>query len=112
MGDVKGGLQFTYISLDDSRIIKSQLLGNGGRTTENRGAIPYSIFLDPPVSRVGMTEKEARAAGLDIKTAVLPAAAIPKAKALGKTAGILKAVVDRQTGLILGAHLYLSLIHI
>ena len=111
MGDVKGGLQFTYISLDDSRIIKSQLLGNGGRTTENRGAIPYSIFLDPPVSRVGMTEKEARAAGLDIKTAVLPAAAIPKAKALGKTAGILKAVVDRQTGLILGAHLYCAESH-
>ena len=58
-----------------------------------------------------MTEKEARAAGLDIKTAVLPAAAIPKAKALGKTAGILKAVVDRQTGLILGAHLYCAESH-
>lgn len=48
MGDVAGGLQFTYISLDDSRIVKSQILGDGSRTTQNRGAVPYSVFLDPP----------------------------------------------------------------
>ena len=51
MGDVAGGLQFTYISLDDSRIVKSQILGDGGRTTQNRGEVPYSVFIDPPLSR-------------------------------------------------------------
>ena len=60
-GDVKSGLQFTYISLDDFRILRSQLFGDGSRTTENRGNIPYTVFIDPPLSRVGLTaEAEAR----------------------------------------------------
>lgn len=106
MGDVTGGLQFTYISLDDFRIVKSQLLGDGARTTENRGAIPYSVFLDPPFSRVGLTEKEAREQGYRVRIARLPAAAIPKAQVLQKPVGLLKAVLDADTGRILGAHLF------
>lgn len=106
MGDVTGGLQFTYISLDDSRIVKSQLLGDGSRTTGNRGAVPYSIFIDPPFSRVGMTEKEAREAGFEVKIAKLAAAAVPKAKVLKKTTGLFKAIIDTKTGKILGAHLF------
>lgn len=106
MGDVVGGLQFTYISLDDSRIVRSQLQGDGARTTANRGAVPYSVFLDPPFSRVGLSEEEARKAGYEVKIAKLPAAAIPKAKVLRKTTGLLKAVVDAQTGHILGAHFF------
>ena len=106
MGDVAGGLQFTYISLDDSRIVRSQLLGNGARTTENRGSVPYSVFLDPPFSRVGMSEAEAVKAGYSVKIAKLPAMAIPKAKLLRQPEGLLKAVVDANTGLILGAHLF------
>lgn len=106
MGDVVGGLQFTYISLDDFRIVKDDLLGNGARTTENRGAVPYSVFLDPPFSRVGMTEQEARDAGFNVKLAELPAAAIPKAQVLGKPVGLLKAVVDADTDRLLGAHLF------
>lgn len=106
MGDVVGGLQFTYISLDDFRIVKDDLLGDGARTTENRGAVPYSVFLDPPFSRVGMTEKEARDAGYAVKLAELPAAAIPKAQVLGKPVGLLKAVVDADTDRLLGAHLF------
>lgn len=106
MGDVTGGLQFTYISLDDSRIVKSQLLGDGSRTTGNRGAVPYSIFIDPPFSRVGMTEKEAREAGYDVKVTRLAAAAVPKAKVLKKTDGLFKAVIDAKTDKILGAHLF------
>ena len=106
MGDVAGGLQFTYISLDDSRIARSQLLQDGSRSTQNRGAIPYSVFLDPPLSRVGMTEKEAREQGYDVKVFTLPAGAVPKAQVLRKTAGLLKAVVDAKTGLLLGAHLF------
>ncbi len=106
MGDVVGGLQFTYISLDDFRIVKSQILGDGTRNTENRGAVPYSVFLDPPFSRVGLSEKEAREQGYDVKIARLPAAAIPKAQVLCKPAGLLKAVIDGKTGHILGAHLF------
>ena len=106
MGDVAGGLQFTYISLDDFRIVKSQLLGDGARTTQNRGAVPYSVFLDPPFSRVGLTEAEAAAKGYKVKVAKLPAAAIPKAHVLQKPTGMLKAVVDADTGLVLGAHLF------
>lgn len=106
MGDVVGGLQFTYISLDDFRIVKDDLLGDGARTTENRGAVPYSVFLDPPFSRVGMTEQEARDAGFAVNVAELPAAAIPKAQLLGKPVGLLKAVVDADTDRLLGVHLF------
>ena len=106
MGDVVGGLQFTYVSLDDYRIVSSQLLGKGERTTANRGAVPYSVFLDPPFSRVGLSEKEALEKGYKIKIARLPAAAIPKAQVLQKPVGLLKAIIDADTDLILGAHLF------
>ncbi len=106
MGDVTGGQQFTYISLDDSRIVRSQLLGDGSRTTENRGAVPYSVFLDPPFSRVGMSEEDARKAYAHVGVGTLAAGAIPKAKVLGEDRGLLKAVVDLDTGRILGAHLF------
>lgn len=106
MGDAAGGLQFTYISLDDFRIVKDDVLGKGARTTSNRGAVPYSVFIDPPLSRVGMTEDEARAKGFNVKTATMPAATVPKAHVLKKPAGVLKAVVDGDTGLILGAHFF------
>lgn len=106
VGDVVGGLQFTYISLDDFRIVQDDLLGNGKRTTENRGAVPYSVFLDPPLSRVGLTEREARDAGYNVKVAELPAAAIPKAQLLGKPVGLLKAIVDADTDKLLGVHLF------
>jgi pyruvate/2-oxoglutarate dehydrogenase complex dihydrolipoamide dehydrogenase (E3) component len=110
-GDVKGGLQFTYVSLDDARILLSAMEGDASRTTANRGAVPYSVFLDPPFSRVGMTEREAREAGHDVKVARLAAAAIPKAAVLGKTDGMLKAVVDAETGHVLGAHLFCAESH-
>lgn len=106
MGDVTGGLQFTYISLDDYRIVTSAVLGDGSRTTKNRGAVPYSVFLDPPFSRVGLSEKEAGDKGYEIKIMRLPAMAIPKAQVLQKPTGMLKAVIDQRTGQILGAHLF------
>lgn len=106
MGDVVGGLQFTYISLDDYRIVVSDVLGDGQRTTANRGEVPYSVFLSPPFSRVGMSEREARERGYAVKIAKLPVAAIPKAQVLQQPVGLLKAVVDADTGLILGAHLF------
>ncbi len=63
IGDVKGGPQFTYISLDDFRIIKDELFGDGTRQTTNRGVVPTSVFIEPPLSQVGLTEKQAQAAG-------------------------------------------------
>lgn len=106
MGDVVGGLQFTYISLDDFRIVKSQILGDGSRTTKNRGEVPYTMFIDPPFSRVGMTEKEAVKAGYEIKIGRLAVAAIPKALLMKRAAGMMKVVVDAKTDRILGAHLF------
>lgn len=111
MGDVTGGLQFTYVSLDDYRIVRSKVLGDGSYTLRDRGAVPYSVFLNPPFSRVGMSEKEAKDAGYQVKIARLPAAAIPKAQVLGKTEGLLKAVIDKKTGMILGAHLFCEQSH-
>lgn len=106
MGDVVGGLQFTYISLDDSRIVASQLLGDHKRTLNNRSNVPYSIFIDPPFSRVGLSEKEALSAGFEIKTARLLSMAIPKAKVLNQTEGMLKVILDAKTDKILGAHFF------
>lgn len=111
MGDVVGGLQFTYISLDDFRIVKSDLLGDGSRTTNNRGAVPYTVFLDPPLSRVGLSEQEARQGGFHVKIAKLPAAAIPKANVLRQPTGMLKVVVDADTDKILGAHFFCAESH-
>ncbi len=109
MGDVVGGLQFTYVSLDDFRIVKSAL--STGDYQDTGRNIPYSVFLEPSLSRVGLTEKEARQQKLDITVAVLPAAAIPKAHVLQKTQGILKAIVHRPDGRILGAALFCAESH-
>ena len=106
MGDVTGGMQFTYISLDDFRIVKDQLAGTSARTTANRGAVPYSVFIDPPLSRVGMSEAEAQRAGFDVRIARLETAAIPKAQVYKKPAGLLKAIVDAKTDIVLGAHFF------
>lgn len=105
MGDVTGGLQHTYISLDDSRIVWNQLAGGKNYTTVNRKNVPYSVFLSTPYSRVGMNEREALEAGFHIKIATLPAAAIPKAQVLKAPKGLLKAVIDSDTNKILGAML-------
>ena len=66
IGDVKGGLQFTYISLDDYRIIMDQLKGENTRTTNNRKAVPYSVFITPTLSNVGLTEKQSTRRQLQI----------------------------------------------
>ena len=111
MGDVKGGLQFTYISLDDFRIIRDNVYGNGNRTVNDRNVIPYSVFINPPLSRVGMTEKEAVEKGYEVKTGRLEAMAIPKGKIEGVTDGLLKTVVDAKTDKILGCTLLCNTSH-
>lgn len=105
LGDVNGGPQHTYVSLDDSRIVWSQLAGDGSYTTAKRKNVPYSVFLHTPYSRVGLNEREALAAGYQVTVAKLPAAAVPKAQVLKAPEGFLKAVIDKNTGKILGAML-------
>lgn len=105
MGDVVGGLQFTYISLDDFRIIKNGIENKLDKNLLTRQNVPYSVFLDPPLSVVGITEKEAIKRGYNIKVNKIKAAAIPKAQVLQQPLGLLKTVVDADTNKILGASL-------
>lgn len=105
-GDVTGGLQFTYISLDDYRIIRDDLLGKGGRSTSDRGPVPYSVFISPVLSHVGLHEAEARKAGRDIRVNRIQVAAIPRARILDTTEGMLKAVIDAQSDRVLGCTLF------
>ena len=106
VGDVKGGLQFTYISLDDFRIIRDDLFGEGQRTLSNRGPVAYSVFIDPPLARVGISEDEARSKDMDVIVKKLPVMAIPRAKTLGETEGTLKAIIDKDSRQILGCTLF------
>ena len=106
IGDVKGGLQFTYISLDDYRIIREDLFGNGGRNLNDREPVSYSVFIDPPLSRIGLSEEEAVRKGLNIKVNKLPVAAIPRARTLGNTVGLFKVVVDVDTNQIVECTLF------
>ena len=108
LGDVNGGPQFTYISLDDSRIVLDQLVGEGRRSTADRVAIPRTLFMTPPLATVGLTEKEAREAGHRVKIASQPVADIvgmPRAYAVEETRGLMKFVIDAETDEILGAAL-------
>lgn len=106
IGDVKGGPQFTYISLDDFRIIKDQLYGDAQRTLNDRINIPYSVFISPSLSRVGLNEKEAQAQNIDYKLNKLPVASIPKAQVLKDPRGLFKALIDPKTDQIIGVTLY------
>ncbi|MEV6283829.1 FAD-dependent oxidoreductase [Kribbella sp. NPDC051770] len=108
LGDVNGGPQFTYISLDDSRIVLDQLVGDGKRATTDRVAIPRTLFMTPPLANVGLTEREAREAGFRIKVASQPVADIismPRAYVVHETRGVMKFVIDLDTDEILGATL-------
>lgn len=108
VGDVNGGPQFTYISLDDYRIVLSQLTGDGSRSTATRSAVPYALFTTPPLARVGLTATAAAAAGKRIKVASLRVkdmATMPRARIVSQTAGMMKVVVDADTDRILGAAL-------
>ena len=108
LGDVNGGPQFTYISLDDYRVVLSQLVDEGTRSTKDRQAVAATIYMNPPLSSVGLTEGEALEAGYKIKVASKPVAAIaamPRAKTLENPRGIMKFVIDAQNDRILGAQL-------
>jgi pyruvate/2-oxoglutarate dehydrogenase complex dihydrolipoamide dehydrogenase (E3) component len=108
VGDVNGGPQHTYVSLDDYRIVLDQLTGDGTRSTGDRVAVPHVVFTTPPLARVGLTEREARATGRPLRTAtreVEAMATVPRARIVGDTRGVMKAVVDASTGEVLGVTL-------
>ena len=101
LGDCSGSPQQTHVSLDDYRIVRANVFGNGGRSTADR-LIPHTVFMDPELGRVGLTEREAHARGLDIRVAKVPTSVVPRARTLGQTRGFLKAIVDGHSDQILG----------
>jgi pyruvate/2-oxoglutarate dehydrogenase complex dihydrolipoamide dehydrogenase (E3) component len=102
LGDIKGGPAFTHISYDDFRVIRANLIENRTASIANR-LVPYTLFIDPQLGRVGLTEAEARAKNLDIRIARLPMTSVARALEVDETRGFMKAIVDRETNRILGA---------
>ena len=100
-GDLRGGPMFTHTAWDDHRILLSQIAGDGKRTTER--VIPYAIFTDPEVGRVGMTEREARRTGKAIKVARFEIGRSSKALEIGEPDGFIKLIADASTQQLLGA---------
>jgi len=101
LGDVKGGPAFTHISYDDYRIVRTNLLSTGGATTRER-LVPYTVFIDPELGGIGLTETEARRTGRDIRVASMPMSHVARALEMDESRGMMKAVVDATSGQILG----------
>jgi pyruvate/2-oxoglutarate dehydrogenase complex dihydrolipoamide dehydrogenase (E3) component len=101
MGDVKGGPAFTHISYDDFRIISTNLLEGGDITIADR-LVPYTMFIDPQLGRIGLSEQEARDQGRDVLVAKMPMSYVARAIEMGETRGFMKAVIDAETERILG----------
>lgn len=106
MGDVKGGAQFTYVSLDDFRIIRDQLFGDKKRDINDRDPLPYAVFIDPPLAHIGITEEEALRKGYSFKVSRLPATSIVRSRTLQQTDGMLKAIINSHSGKIMGCTLF------
>jgi pyruvate/2-oxoglutarate dehydrogenase complex dihydrolipoamide dehydrogenase (E3) component len=100
MGECAGSAQFTHVSFDDFRIIRDNLAG-GHRTTRDR-LIPFCLFTDPPLARVGLNEREAGRRGIGVRVATLPMSAVLRTRTISETQGFMKALVDAQSDRILG----------
>jgi pyruvate/2-oxoglutarate dehydrogenase complex dihydrolipoamide dehydrogenase (E3) component len=101
MGDVTGGPAFTHISYDDFRVLRANLLEGGNRTTVDR-LVPYTVFIDPQLGRIGLGEDEARKQGRDVRVARMGMDYVARALEVDESRGFMKAVVDADTGQILG----------
>jgi pyruvate/2-oxoglutarate dehydrogenase complex dihydrolipoamide dehydrogenase (E3) component len=101
MGDVKGGPAFTHISYDDYRILKANLIGGVKASIRGR-LVPYTVFIDPQLGRIGLTEAEAREQGLQIRVAKMPMTYVARALEVDESRGFMKAIIDVQTGKLLG----------
>lgn len=106
MGDVKGGAQFTYVSLDDFRIIRDQLFGDKKRDINDRDPLPYAVFIDPPLAHIGITEEEALRKGYSFKVSRLPATSVVRSRTLQQTDGMLKAIINSHSGKIMGCTMF------
>jgi pyruvate/2-oxoglutarate dehydrogenase complex dihydrolipoamide dehydrogenase (E3) component len=102
LGDVKGGPAFTHISYNDHQIVYANVIEGKSLSTDNR-LVPYAVFTDPQLGRVGMTETEARATGRRLKIGKIPMSWVARAIERDETAGLMKVIVDAQTDRILGA---------
>jgi pyruvate/2-oxoglutarate dehydrogenase complex dihydrolipoamide dehydrogenase (E3) component len=102
LGDINGGPAFTHISYDDFRILRTNLIEKGNATTENR-FVPYTLFIDPQLGRVGITEEQARAQNKKIRVAKMPMTYVARALEVDETRGFMKAIVDAESKQILGA---------
>ena len=101
LGDVKGGPAFTHVSYDDFRVIQANLLDGGNATISDR-LIPYTVFIDPQLGRVGLSESEARDQGRDVRVGTMPMNYVTRALEMDESRGMMKVVVDAGTGRILG----------
>jgi pyruvate/2-oxoglutarate dehydrogenase complex dihydrolipoamide dehydrogenase (E3) component len=101
LGDVKGGPQFTHISYDDFRILRTNLIEGGKATIVDR-FVPYTVYIDPQLGRVGLTEADAKAKGLKVKVAKMPMSYVARAIEMSETRGFMKVVIDAGTNQILG----------
>ncbi len=101
LGDVKGGPAFTHISYDDFRIIKKNLVDGGNASIAGR-LVPYTVYIDPQLGRVGMSEDEARTSGREFRVAKLKMSNIARALETSETRGFMKVIVDANEGQILG----------
>jgi pyruvate/2-oxoglutarate dehydrogenase complex dihydrolipoamide dehydrogenase (E3) component len=102
LGDVKGGPAFTHISYDDFRVIRGNLLEKKNLTTEHR-MVPYVVFMDPQLGRIGMNETEAHADKRKFQVAKMPMSYVARALETDETRGFMKALIDTDSGEILGA---------
>jgi Pyruvate/2-oxoglutarate dehydrogenase complex, dihydrolipoamide dehydrogenase (E3) component, and related enzymes len=102
LGDIKGGPAFTHISYDDFRIIRTNLIEKGSAAIAGR-LVPYTVFIDPQLGRVGMSESEAREQGRPLRVAKMPMNYVARALEMDESRGFMKAVVDAKTDQILGA---------
>jgi pyruvate/2-oxoglutarate dehydrogenase complex dihydrolipoamide dehydrogenase (E3) component len=102
LGDITGAPPFTHTAYDDFRVIHSHLFGDGKRSTRGR-LLPYAVFTDPQLGRVGLTERAAREQGYEVRVAKLPMTRVARAIEVNETRGMMKAVVDAASGRILGA---------
>lgn len=105
LGDIKGGPAFTHISYDDFRIVRNNLLRGGQSSTKDR-MVPYTVYTDPQLGRIGLTEQEARAQGRVIRVAKIPMLWVARAVETAEPRGFIKAVVDAETRQILGAAVF------
>ncbi len=102
LGDIKGGPAFTHISYDDFRIIRTNLIEKGNASVKDR-LVPYTLFIDPQLGRVGMSETEARAAGRKIRVAKMPMSYVARALEIDESRGFMKVIVDAESSQMLGA---------